>query len=295
MKCVPNRSILCALVLWLTLGVGCSRESTSAAPATASGEAVQAAASIPVPEDHVPAYALAEGQRYRDDFLRKNAQSASDLRWRFFYDAEENACLEVTVTGKAGYTWDTPTWIGMRWSGGGGQVGNGEMNYTLTKKKADAAQYRLEERRKEAAFRELEEIVLGVAQAYDYDFAGAYGQSVKYRRAETRLAVCDGYADAVQRAFAGHPLVASVEKWAGHKHAWNVVCLKDGRRLYCDATWYDGNSVDEEGFVVEVPQRDPVALTFDVEEFNSLGGAVDTATGKKVAVHFAWRGVQQSP
>ena len=71
-------------------------------------------------------------------------------------------------------------------------------------------------------------------------------------------------------------------------HAWNVIILKDGRKLYCDATWYQGNSIDDEGYVVDIPAQNPVDLTFDIDEFNSLGGAINTATGKLLAVHFAW-------
>jgi hypothetical protein len=113
---------------------------------------------------------------------------------------------------------------------------------------------------------------------------------VKYRVPTVKKTVCEGYADAVSQAFNNHPLVARVETWSSAigNHAWNVIVLKDGRELYCDTTWYDGNSVDDEGYVVHVPVQDPVNLTFDKNEFNSQGGAINTATGKALAVHFGW-------
>jgi hypothetical protein len=65
--------------------------------------------------------------------------------------------------------------------------------------------------------------------------------------------------------------------------------LHDRRKLYCDATWYDGSSVDDEGYVVHEPVCSPVDLTFDVHEFNTMGGAIDTFSLSPVAVHFDWR------
>lgn len=285
------RPILFPILLPALMMLGCARDASTASSSTASNQVAAAAApALHMPEGHVPAYARQEAERYRADFLRKNAEAARDLSWRFFYNEKEDACLEVTVSGKEGYTWPTPTWIGMTWAEGSGQVGNGEIHFTMTRKKEDEAEWRMDQRRKEDLFREVEALVLSVAREYDYDFESAYGQRVKYR-VQTRLAVCDGYADAAQRTLAGHPQVAGVEKWASRagNHAWNVLLLKDGRRLFCDATWYDGQGLDEEGFVETEPRRDPVCLTFDEAEFNSLGGAVDVATGRAVAVHFAWK------
>jgi len=113
---------------------------------------------------------------------------------------------------------------------------------------------------------------------------------VKYCNPNIKKAVCGGYSNAVAEAFENHPLVYKIENWSSKRgnHAWNVIILKDGRKLYCDATWYQGNSIDDEGYVVDIPAQNPVDLTFDIDEFNSLGGAINSATGKKIAVHFAW-------
>ena len=239
---------------------------------------------------YIPQYAIEEAERYKTNFLRENSVSASDLQFRFFYNNRGEACLEYTVTPRGRYTWPTPTWIGYTWGNSNGSIGVNDIYYTLTKKMSDEAQYRMEERRKDPVFREIEAVVLRLATEYDYDFQSAYGIAVKYRRPNVKKAVCEGYSDAVEAAFKNHPLIASVETWSSTigNHAWNVLVLKDGRRLYCDATWYDGNSIDSEGYVVDIPVQDPVNLTFDRDEFNSLGGAVNNATGRLIAVRFAW-------
>lgn len=252
--------------------------------AGASGDSPQ------VPDDYIPTYAKEEAERFKKDFLTKNYQAASDLQYRLFYDQQGQACLEYTVIPKGRYQWDTPTWVGFTWGNSWGSIGNNTIRYTQTKKLADAAQYRMDERRKDSAFSAIEKVVLQIATEYDYDFLSGYGIKVKYRSPYIKKGVCDTYADAVMTAFRTHPLVASVEKWSSTigNHAWNVIVLKNGRKLYCDATWYDGNSIDNDGYVVTIPEKSPVNLTFDIDEFNSLGGAINSSTGKTLAVHFAW-------
>jgi hypothetical protein len=218
--------------------------------------------------------------------LTKYSEAASDLAFVFFYDNNGDACLEATVTPKGRYMWEKGTWICQWWSGGGGQIGIGEIKYSQTKKNLDEAEIRIEERRRDTAFAEIERIVLQLATEYDYDYMGAYGRKVKYRTPTVKKAFCEGYSDAVLEAFQGHRLVDHVEKYEGGNHAWNVVVLKDGRKIYTDVTWYDGNAIDDEGYVVHIPVRNPVDLTFDLAEFNSLNGAIDKSTGKTVKVHF---------
>jgi len=148
----------------------------------------------------------------------------------------------------------------------------------------------MDQRRNDSTFNEIEKVVLKVALENQYDFFGAYGITVKYRNPNIKKAKCDGFSNAVSEAFKNHPLVDKVERWGSRtgNHEWNVIVLNDGRKIYCDATWYQGNRIDNEGFVVEIPDQNPVNLTFDINEFNSLGGAVNSATGRLLAVHFAW-------
>jgi hypothetical protein len=244
-----------------------------------------------LPGNYFPAYAKKEAARFKKEFLLKYPEAASDLKYSFFYDGEGRACLEYTVIPKGGYRWKTAKWTGSIWGKVAGVIGNNVIKTVQTKKKADEAQYRMDERRKDPVFKKIEKVVLRIAKEYDYDFQSAYGINVKYRKPNIRKGVCDSYSDAVTAAFRRHPQITAVEKWSSNigKHAWNVLILKDGRRLYCDATWYDGNNIDDEGYVVDVPDQNPVNLTFDIDEFNSMGGAINRATGKLLAVHFAWR------
>lgn len=246
-------------------------------------------ATLSMPDDYIPEYAIKKAEEFRSVFLRKNPESAEDLKYRFFYD-KGKACLEYTVIPKRRYTWSKPTWIGCIWSNCEGIIGNGKIRYTKAKKLADKAQWRMDQRRKSPEFGEIENVVMRVAAEYQYDYEEAYGIRVKYRNPDIKKAVCGGYSNAVAEAFQNNRWVAKVEKWSSSRgnHAWNVIVLKNGNKIYCDATWYQGNSIDDEGYVVAVPAQDPVDLTFDIDEFNSLGGAINTATGRLLAVHFGW-------
>ena len=228
--------------------------------------------------------------RFKAEFLRENTASASDLAYRFFYNDKDEACLEYTVTPKGRYTWPKPIWIGFTWGNSTGFIAEGKTNYTITKRKLDEAAYRMEERRNDPVFWEIEQKILQIAREYDYDFYAASGTAVKYRNSTIKKAVCEGYAQAAAELLQNHALVRAAEIWVSDRgnHAWNIIALQDGRQLYCDATWYDGNSVDDEGYVVNEPVQNPVDLTFDKTEFNTMGGAVDTYSGRPLAVHFAW-------
>jgi len=242
-----------------------------------------------MPDNYVPQYAVEYAEQYKAEFMKEYSNAAQDLSYRFFYNNDGEACLEFTVTPKGRFVWPQTKWIGFTWSNKYGSIGISAINYTLTKKLADEAEYRMEERRKDKAFAEIEKVVLQVATDYDYDFQSV-GIAVKYRRSNVKKAYCEGYSGAIENAFRNHPLVSKVETWvsAAGNHAWNVIILKDGRKIYCDSTWYDGNKIDDEGYVINIPDRDPVNLTFDINEFNNLGGAVNRATGRLIQVHFAW-------
>ncbi len=225
-----------------------------------------------MPSNYIPKYILKELEIYKAEF-----GDISDSQYRFFYTENGEANLDLPRYIR--------TWLNIE-----GSIGNNEILYTITRKQYDEAEYRMEERRKEPVFREIEEIVYQIAKDIDYDFESAYGIKVKYRNPNVKKAVCDGYADAVSEAFKNHPYIAKIEKWSSiiGNHAWNVLILKDGRKLYCDVTWYEGQSIDADGYVSDVPEKNTVNLTFDINEFNSLGGAVDNSTGNIIEVHFAW-------
>jgi hypothetical protein len=244
------------------------------------------------PRGTIPKYVLDRAIQIRSDFLSENAESASDLRFEFYYDNKGTACLQATVTPKGGYTWEKGTWICQWWGGSDGEAAG--IKYTKTQKDMDESEIRIEQRRQDPAFAEIERIILQIATEYDYDFMGAYGISVKYRDPNVKKAYCEGYSNVVIEMFQGNQFVDHVEKYTGGDHAWNVIALKDGRKIYADATWYDSNSIDGEGYVIHEPVRNPVNLTFDISEFNSLGGAIDKRTGRPVKVHFDFNDAQKA-
>ncbi|MCL2763526.1 MAG: RICIN domain-containing protein, partial [Treponema sp.] len=61
-----------------------------------------------------------------------------------------------------------------------------------------------------------------------------------------------------------------------------------GREIYCDATWYDGDYIDEDGFIINRPGRWGVNLTYDIHEFNTVGGVPDMETGRMRQTRFGW-------
>ena len=152
---------------------------------------------------------------------------------------------------------------------------------------------RLEERLADPAFREIERIVFRVGNEIVYDHARLEknaSRNLRFRDQNIRREVCAGYSDAVIEALQGHPLVERVEYWRSSigNHAWNLIVLKDGREIYCDATWYDGDYIDENGFIINHPGRWGVNLTFDINEFNTVGGRIDPDTGRISQTRFAW-------
>ena len=71
--------------------------------------------------------------QFKKEYMLEHSKSALDLQHRFFYNKEDEACLEFTVKLKPGYTIDNPTWIGCTWGNVSGSIGNGEVNYTKQK------------------------------------------------------------------------------------------------------------------------------------------------------------------
>jgi hypothetical protein len=234
----------------------------------------------------VPEYAADQATAFRDQFLDKN-QGAADITFEFTYIGD-NAVLNGNVVPKPGNQWVNATVYERTWAGRNGTIGLDSVKYKQSVKNIDLVASRLNERRKDPAFSDIEKTFFQLATDIDFDYWGAYTIRVKYRDPNQRIAFAAGYAQAVFDAFTSSPLVDSVEIWGGgDNHAWNVINLKDGRKLYADLTWYDCNTLDKEGFVEHVPDRNGAYLTFDIDEFNSCGFAIDNATGKLVAHHFA--------
>ncbi|MCL2802228.1 MAG: RICIN domain-containing protein [Treponema sp.] len=164
---------------------------------------------------------------------------------------------------------------------------------TASQTRTSTSESRLEERMADTAFREIERIVHRVGNEIVYDHARLEknaGRNLRFRDELIRREVCAGYSDAVIEALQGHPLVERVEYWRSSigNHAWNLIVLKDGREIYTDATWYDGDYIDDNGFIINHPGRWGVNLTFDINEFNTVGGRIDPETGRLSQTRFAW-------
>lgn len=242
----------------------------------------------------IPQYAADYAVKYYEDYMKDNKESVADLKLVFLYDDNNDACLESHLTANEGYSFKKPIFINQWWKDTSAEIGQGKIKYKQSRKHTDEAQARIEERREDPVFDQIEKVVHKVALEYDYDFLKAYNIVAKYRDPNVKKATCDGYSDAIVENFKGVGVVDHVEKWTGGNHAWNVLVLKDGRKLYTDSCWYAGNNIDEEGYVEHIPRRNPVDLTFDLDEFNSLGNAIDKKTNKIVKVHFAFDDVEKA-
>ncbi|MFP3042728.1 hypothetical protein LQZ19_13000 [Treponema primitia] len=142
---------------------------------------------------------------------------------------------------------------------------------------------------KDPAFAAIEAVIYQIGLDFDYDWnnysGNPYGR-VSYENPNTTKGVCSDFAAETVKRLEGNEYISSIESWSGKSHAWNVFVLKDGRRLYCDTTWYEGNNVKNR----KVPygcQQDPSQLTFDEEEFNSHGFCT-VPGGGYLKIHNNW-------
>jgi hypothetical protein len=227
--------------------------------------------------------------KYIADYMDSLKQKKSYEKSRFYYDKEENAVVEAVLIN-----WkDSRKKMTTKRAWKGGNASSSTFKSYLSRKKMDIAEYRIEQRRKDTAFAEIERVILQIATEYKYDYETAFGIKAKYRNPNIKTATCDGFSNAVIEAFKNHPLINKIEKWTSKtgKHAWNVIILKDSRKIYTDVTWYQTqtSATDNEGYIIETPiNKTPSMLTFDIEEFNSYGGAINNITGEILKIHFGW-------
>ena len=235
--------------------------------------------------NYIPKERVKQIEKFRDKILSENKKSVSDIYYSYFYNEKGEGCVQFTQILKKGYTSDSTSWIAYTFRKLSSKNGDSKKSL-LSQKKYDLSYFKMQKNLKnDSVFKEIAVIVDKIAYEYDYDFS-IYGLSPKYYDETVKKGVCESYAKATVEEFKEHPLIEDVEYWSGGNHAWNVLVLKDGRRLYCDITWYDGNKIDESGYVVHTPSKTPYCLTFDINDFNSNGGAIDVKTGELVEVHF---------
>jgi hypothetical protein len=246
-----------------------------------------------VSDVRIPQWARDAIEKHKTEFLAEHSDSAFDIHYKFSYNNQGDGVIEYRITSSNGHIWGkTNPWI---WSSSKNLTTNysGDKFYWPSKKQQDLNQYAWEERMKDPVFKSIEAVVYQLGLDFDYDwnnFSGNDKGRVRYENPNTIKAVCDGFADEATKRLLNNKYINYVEKWSypGH-HAWNVLVLKDGRRLYCDSTWYEGNNV-KDGIVPYGCSQEPSQLTFDANEFNSFGYST-TPNGGYLKIHNNWPGV----
>jgi hypothetical protein len=133
------------------------------------------------------------------------------------------------------------------------------------------SQAKLKEMIKDPSLKKVYDVLYSVALDMDYDY-NRVGISAKFVTPAPLKGVCDDYSDLLisrllKAKIAG---VSDIVKVSGKNHAWVTLKYK-GRLLYLDATWFDGNKIDETGTVVHTPDKDPRNMTFDNDIFTNHG------------------------
>jgi len=120
--------------------------------------------------------------------------------------------------------------------------------YQTLKYKYEYKLYVDEQLKKDPVFAEIIKFAKKLSDEIEYDwgsFSGYTGAAVKPTPGK-KLAVCDGYANEVMEKALQINSVLSVERWTSTGHAWNVLNLADGRKLYFDLTWFDNEHINSE-------------------------------------------------
>jgi hypothetical protein len=234
------------------------------------------------------------------DYIREELTTDSNLRnergidtsFYFFWSRGGNmqVHIERTLTDNrtwsgGGKTWKTEYGFVDSQSQGHTGYGSDAVYYILPGQKYDTdLRITFLQNMQDSEFASIARDVHAVASVTDYDFASAYGLKVKYRNNGHSLGVCDGYADTLFLLLQQNPNVRAIRKVAGGNHAW-IECdtMISGKTIYCDATWYDSNSLDEQGYVVAVPEESLQFITYDEHTFQYMG--TSPGNGKPVLQH----------
>lgn len=121
------------------------------------------------------------------------------------------------------------------------------------------------------AFAEVVNLAKQLSEQIEFDWASfdQYQGAQPIKTPGKHHTVCSGYSDIVMDRVVTLESVASVEEWAGGNHRWNVVNLKDGRKLYLDLTWFDNEYIDHDsGLIVQKADYQWGNITFDQAVFN---------------------------
>lgn len=119
------------------------------------------------------------------------------------------------------------------------------------------------------AYKEIINTAKTLCNEIEYDWGNFRGYNGKFQPSPNKKqCVCDGYANIVCEQFLRFDFVTSVEKWIGGNHAWNIINFMDGRKLYVDLCWFDGEMLDKEsGQIEESDMYNWLNITYNKEEF----------------------------
>jgi hypothetical protein len=133
------------------------------------------------------------------------------------------------------------------------------------------SQAKLNEMKKDPSLKRIYDILLSVAQDMDYDY-NRVGIRARFVSPPPLTGVCDDYSNLLIKRLreANIPGVSDIAKSSSSDHAW-VTLKYNGRTLYLDATWFDGNNIDSNGVVEHTPRKDPRDMTFDYDIFTNHG------------------------
>jgi len=133
------------------------------------------------------------------------------------------------------------------------------------------SQAKLNEIKKDPSLKKVYDVLLSVAEDMDYDY-NRVGIRVAFVSPKPLVGVCDDYSDLLISRLRGANIagVSAITKVSGQNHAWVTLQYK-GRTLYLDATWFDKNTIDDNGMVVHTPYKDPRNMTFDNVIFTNHG------------------------
>jgi hypothetical protein len=135
------------------------------------------------------------------------------------------------------------------------------------------SQAKLNEMRQDPSLAKVYDALLSVAEDMDYNYP-AIGVRARFvtlpNGGEPLKGVCDDYAALLIKRLDAANIegVSNIQKITGQNHAW-VTLVYQGKTLYLDATWFDINAIDKNGFVDHTPYKDPRNMTFDYEIFTN--------------------------
>ncbi|GHV33204.1 hypothetical protein AGMMS4952_24840 [Spirochaetia bacterium] len=240
---------------------------------------------ITTDEPIIPQWVVDFVREERNSILSSPYWPTSDVRFQFFYNASGDAV--VTYDVKRNGTWEKFGQLTNRLS----TMYSGDEFYWPTIRQQDLNKLAWLDRMEDPAFKSIEAVVYQIGLDFDYDWNNYAGNTygvVTYENPTTTKAVCSGFTSETTTRLLANEYVDYIERWTGGNHAWNVIILKDGRRLYCDSTWYEGNRV-RNGVVPYGCAQEVSQLTFDADEFNSFGYST-APDGGYLKIHCDWPG-----